>query len=38
MLQVKSGKQDRDDMYIIENTYKPVISRDMFEVVQNLMK
>ncbi|MBU5262294.1 recombinase zinc beta ribbon domain-containing protein [Bacillus atrophaeus] len=25
-------------MYIIENTYEPVISRDMFEVVQNLMK
>lgn len=24
-------------MYIIENTYEPVISRDMFEAVQNLM-
>ncbi|MDY7217735.1 recombinase family protein [Bacillus subtilis] len=34
----KRKKQDKDDMYIIENTHDPIISHDMFEAVQNLMK
>lgn len=34
----KRKKQDKDDMYIIENTHEAIISRDQFEAVQNLMK
>ncbi|WP_272941170.1 recombinase family protein [Bacillus coahuilensis] len=34
----KRKKQDKDDMFIIENTHEAIISRDMFEAVQNLMK
>lgn len=34
----KRKKQQKDEMYIFENTHEPIISRDMFEAVQNLMK
>lgn len=34
----KRKKQDKEDMYIIENTHEAIISRDMFEAVENLMK
>lgn len=34
----KRKKQKRDDMYIFENIHDAIITRDMFEAVQNLMK